>query len=158
MDNQPTKRNNLPLKIGAGVLVILIYLGVTMYIKHTRDTKPAGTADTNTDTNTEQTNGGVAVYKDGTYTATGSYSSPGGQEQITLTVTLAGDKITATDAQTQAATPTSRQFQNEFINNYKPLVIGKNISSLKLTKVAGSSLTSKGFNDALSKIKTQAQS
>jgi uncharacterized protein with FMN-binding domain len=195
MEIEPIKRSNLPIKLGAGILIILIYLGVTMYLKHTRDAKVEDTADANSNTTiTEQTNAAPAAnvpaktpaannaspanntptintptntntpppaataFKNGTYTASGSYTSPGGQEQITVTVTLANDKITATQAETKAASPTSKQYQSEFINNYKPLVVGKSIADLKLNKVAGSSLTSKGFNDAISKIKTQAQS
>lgn len=51
----------------------------------------------------------------------------------------------------------SARFQDLFAQNYKPLVIGKNIDEVQLGKVSGSSLTPMGFNDALAKIKTQAQ-
>jgi hypothetical protein len=35
--------------------------------------------------------------------------------------------------------------------------VGKNINDLKLTKIAGSSLTPMGFNDAVAKIKMKAK-
>lgn len=51
----------------------------------------------------------------------------------------------------------SRKYMSKFSSGYKSLVVGKNISTLSLGKVSGSSLTGKGFNDALSKIKAQAK-
>ena len=42
-------------------------------------------------------------------------------------------------------------------NNVKTLVVGKKITDVKLDKVSGSSLTPKGFNDALEQIKTLAK-
>lgn len=95
-------------------------------------------------------------YKDGTYTATGTYQSPGGQEQIELTVTLEDGVINSTVAETKAASGTSRQYQKEFVNNYGVEIIGKNVDEVKLDRVAGSSLTSNGFNDALDEIKQEA--
>ena len=38
------------------------------------------------------------------------------------------------------------------------MVVGKNIDEVAITKVAGSSLTPKGFTDALEKIKADAKS
>ncbi len=37
------------------------------------------------------------------------------------------------------------------------VVVGKKIDEVQLTKVAGSSLTPKGFMDALEKVKTEAK-
>jgi hypothetical protein len=37
------------------------------------------------------------------------------------------------------------------------VVVGKNINTLNVSRVAGSSLTSMGFNDALTKIKAAAK-
>jgi uncharacterized protein with FMN-binding domain len=95
-------------------------------------------------------------YKDGSYSASGSYNSPGGVERIEVSLTLQGGKITNTTATTKAASSTSRQYQSEFIDNYKELVIGKPIDEVKLSRVAGSSLTSGGFNEAIEKIKQDA--
>ncbi len=96
--------------------------------------------------------------KDGTYTANGTYQSPGGNESIDVTVTLKDSKIVSSSAEPQAASRESMEFQDEFVSNYKKHVIGKDIASLKLSKVSGSSLTSQGFNQAIEKIKSQAQS
>lgn len=99
-----------------------------------------------------------SMYKDGTYEMVGNYVSPGGPETVGATVTLANDIITDTTIEVQATRPTSKEKQEDFAANYKPMVIGKNIDEVVLTKVSGSSLTPKGFNDALEKIKAEAKS
>ena len=98
-----------------------------------------------------------ATYKDGTYKATGDYTSPGGSQEITVSVTLKDNVITATSATSGASDTESKEHQEEFIANYKDLVIGKKISDVKLSRVAGSSLTSQGFNDAIQQIETDAE-
>lgn len=99
----------------------------------------------------------TSVYIDGTYTATGTYTSPGGKESLPVTLTLEGDVIVDVSVQTPATNPTSQKFQTIFADNFTPLVVGKNIDDLNLTKVSGSSLTPAGFNDALAQIKVAAQ-
>lgn len=97
------------------------------------------------------------AYKNGSYTATGSYMSPGGQEQITVSLTLAKDIITDVSVTPGAYDHTSARYQDKFISGYKQYVVGKNIADVSLTIVSGASLTPEGFNDALNQIKAQAQ-
>lgn len=97
-------------------------------------------------------------YKDGVYTAVGDYTSPGGAEEIGVTLTLTNGVITDSSVEVKATRPTSKMKQEDFAAHYKEFVAGKNIDEVELTKVSGSSLSPKGFNDALEKIKTQAQS
>lgn len=99
----------------------------------------------------------VALYKDGIYTANGTYMSPGGQDEIKVTLTLKNDIVTDATVVTVVADRTSQRYQDKFISGYKQYVVGQNISSLKLTVVSGSSLTPEGFNAAVAKIKTQAK-
>jgi lactam utilization protein B len=66
------------------------------------------------------------AYADGSYTADGDYVAPSGQESITVELTIEDD------------------------------VVGKDIDELTVSRVAGSSLTSSGFNAALDDIKRQA--
>ncbi|HTK33096.1 MAG TPA: hypothetical protein VL335_00920 [Candidatus Paceibacterota bacterium] len=99
----------------------------------------------------------AALYKDGTYTANGTYMSPGGQDEIKVTLTLKSDIVTDATVVTVIADHTSQRYQDKFISGYKQYVVGQNISSLNVTVVSGSSLTSTGFNNALAKIKTQAK-
>ncbi|MFU8945685.1 FMN-binding protein [Mycetocola zhadangensis] len=95
-------------------------------------------------------------YTDGEYTATGDYQSPGGPESVTVTLTLADNVVTALDVTGSGSTPNARRFQGEFIDNIADVVVGKPIDDLSVSKVAGSSLTSGGFNNALDQIKDDA--
>lgn len=96
-------------------------------------------------------------YKDGTYSATGKYVSPGGEQSIGVTVTLASNKVTALELDRSHTKGTSASFQEKFASGIDALVIGKNIDELDdITKVAGSSLTSGGFKKALTQIREEA--
>jgi hypothetical protein len=99
----------------------------------------------------------VAVYKNGTYSANGTYNSPGGQDQISVSVTLVNDIITDATVTSIVADRTSQKYQNNFIAGYKQYVVGQNIANVNLTVVSGSSLTPVGFNNALTQIKVQAK-
>lgn len=97
------------------------------------------------------------LYKVGTYTADGSYVSPGGLEKVTVTLSIKDDVVTDTSFQGTSDVSKSERFMGIFASNYKPLVIGQKLTDLNLTKVSGSSLTPMGFNDAVAKIKAQAK-
>jgi uncharacterized protein with FMN-binding domain len=99
-----------------------------------------------------------ATYKDGTYTAPGSYISPGGEEQISVTLTLAKNIITAMKVVTVQADPTATGYEQMFEGGISGATVGKNVNSLNIGVVAGSSLTSMGFNKALATIKADAKS
>lgn len=101
---------------------------------------------------------GSSAYKDGTYTAVGHYNSPEGAEQITVTLTLKSDVVTAASVtNSQTFRSESKEYQGKFISGYQALVVGKKITDIKLTRVSGSSLTPIGWNDAVAKIQTQAK-
>jgi hypothetical protein len=97
------------------------------------------------------------IYKNGTYTATGNYTSPGGAQAITVTVTINNDIVTDTSADPQPSDHESAQYQDIFVENFKQYVVGRNAGNVFLTRVSGSSLTSRGFNGALDQIKQQAK-
>lgn len=94
------------------------------------------------------------VYKDGTYTARGWYGSL--PSSITVTVTLKDDLITGVKVQTHATDPTSLDLQKRFAAAVPAVVIGKRIAEVQVGKLAGSSGTPKGFNEAIEKIKEEA--
>lgn len=96
-------------------------------------------------------------YKNGTYEVVGNYASPGGAEHIDIKLTLENDIVTAAEVTPRATLPASKNFQGLFAANFKQYVVGKNIDEVQLDKVSGASLTPKGFNDALTKIKAQAK-
>lgn len=96
-------------------------------------------------------------YKNGSYTAVGSYSSPGGTDSITIQVAVKDGIITDTSAQSGSTTRESSEYQTDFIAAYKSRVVGKKLSDIKLSRLSGSSLTPIGFNLAIDKIRLQAQ-
>ena len=97
-------------------------------------------------------------YKDGTYTAVGTYAYHAGTESIGVTITLKDGVVDEISVEEMAKAPMSKQMQADFAANYKTEVVGKNIDEVKLGKVSGSSLTPIGFNQAVDNIKTQASS
>lgn len=118
---------------------------------------PAGQA-ANDDANTPAAPeaGAGTEYTDGEYTATGGYTSPGGEETVSVTLTLDDSVVTALDVTGSGSTPNSKKFQGEFIDNISDIVVGQRIDELNVSKVAGSSLTSGGFNAAIDEIKGDA--
>lgn len=99
----------------------------------------------------------ASPYKDGVYSAVGTYNSPGGIDNLGVSVTLKGGVIVDSAVTNQAGDNTSVRYQNMFISGYKQFVTGKNIDEVTIGKVSGSSLTGTGFNAALTKIKIQAK-
>ena len=73
-----------------------------------------------------------------------------------MTVTLESGVITEAQVVSQAVAPVSKSMQADFIANFKPEVVGKNIDEVQVGKVSGSSLTGIGFNAAVEDIKVQA--
>lgn len=99
---------------------------------------------------------GASTYTDGTYTAEGSYSTPESVESISVTVTLDGDVITAVEVTGDPQARESEQYQSQFIGGIADVVVGQDIDSISVSRVAGSSLTSGGFNQAIEEIKSEA--
>jgi|GEM_PF-1190236 len=95
-------------------------------------------------------------YADGTYEARGSYVSPAGAEGVDVSLTLANGIVTDATFASNATNPASVRNQGQFAAGYRQLVVGKPLDELNLRTVNGSSLTPKGFMDAVAKIKVQA--
>ena len=100
---------------------------------------------------------GAATYKDGTYSADGNYVSPNGNETVGVELTIAGGAVSEVKITPHPSNPNTRKFQGEFAGGIKSQVVGKKLDEIKVSKVAGSSLTSGGFNQAVEKIKSEAQ-
>ncbi|HEX9088375.1 MAG TPA: hypothetical protein VF867_12715 [Arthrobacter sp.] len=101
---------------------------------------------------------GSASYKDGTYNADGNYVSPNGNETVGVTLTLAGGAVSDVKITPHPSNPNTKKFQGEFAGGIKAKIVGKKLDEIKVSKVAGSSLTSGGFNEAVEKIKSEATS
>lgn len=147
-------------KLIIGGVVVLVIIGVVIILPKKAVvpvvTEETSATPTSTDATTTAGTPFKSIYKDGTYTATGGYVSPGGPDTVNVSVTLANGIITDATVVSGANDSTSSHYQGIFIANFKPLVVGKNIDDVALSKVSGSSLTSGGFNQALTKIKAEA--
>lgn len=97
-----------------------------------------------------------AEYRDGTYTAHGEYTAPSGRESIEVELTLKDDIVTAVAVTPNATSGNPAMFQRQFAEGIAAEVVGKDIDTLQVSRVGGSSLTSGGFNDALARIKAEA--
>lgn len=99
----------------------------------------------------------VGTYKDGAYSAGGAYTSPAGPESVEVTLMLKDGAVTNVTFKGNAENPKSKMFQEKFGEGISAQVVGKSVDSLDLAVVNGSSLTPKGFMDALEKIKQEAK-
>lgn len=96
----------------------------------------------------------MSKYTNGEYTAEGIYA---GSKSIIVKLTLDSDKIKAVEVTPN--TPNIRMsfnLQKKFAAAVGEVVEGKPIDEVHLDKLAGSSKTTQGFNDALAKIKSEA--
>ena len=127
-----------------------------------QETEPSSTATSapsaGTGSGTASAPAGSAAsgYKDGTYSADGNYRSPNGTETVGVQLTLASGTVSAVEITQHPSNPNTRKFQGEFAGGIADQVVGKSLDEIKVSKVAGSSLTSGGFNQAVEAIKAQA--
>lgn len=138
----------------AGVAGLLVLAGCS----GTADAEDTSAGDTGTDTSTESTDTGAASgdYADGTYTADGSYQTPETVETISVTLTIADGVVSDVEVTGDPQARESEQYQGQFIDGISDEVVGKSLDDLNVSRVAGSSLTSGGFNEAVESIKEQA--
>lgn len=118
----------------------------------------AGASDTQPVTSDAPAASPGGPYADGDYSATGDYQSPGGAEKIDVELTLEGDVVTSVTVTPTATSGQAERYQGEFADGIADAVVGKKIDDLQVDKVAGSSLTSDGFNAAIETIKADATS
>lgn len=94
------------------------------------------------------------VFRDGEYTAIGEY---GGQpSHITVRVVLEDGIIMDVLVTPMATNPTSLDLQQRFAEAVPAVVEGRHISEVRVGRLAGSSGTPVGFNNAIDQIKEQA--
>lgn len=143
----------------AGVAGTLAVVGLTLGACSSTDSDSPATSATAAagQTTGAATATGDTEYRNGEYSATGEYQTPGGTQSIGVTLTLDNDVVTAVNLDRSHTRGTSAEFQEKFDSGIDGEVVGKNINDLDVSKVAGSSLTSGGFNAAVSEIKSEAR-
>jgi|GEM_PF-515556 len=171
-----TQQSNITKKVISGVIALGVLIGITSMIMKDKtpdpatvpprqDTVPTDTATPNSDdtdsfttpTSPESTKVQSTTYTDGTYSASGTYKSPAGSEEVLVTLVVQNDTVLSSTFSATSDSGTSKNFQKQFADGYISQVVGKKLSDINVGKVSGSSLTAKGFNDALSQIKAQAK-
>lgn len=153
-----------PVRIGTALLGVagLATLAGCAGGTTTGDAAPADTAAPVATSAPTSTSGaaagstGTGSYKDGQYEATGQYATPESVETIDVTLTIAGDTVTAVEVTGDPQAAESKRYQSEFIGGIQSEVVGKKLDEISVSKVAGSSLTSGGFNKAVDTIKSEA--
>ena len=174
MDNK--KPNSKLISLGVLIGVVVLVIVVSAITKHTKTAadsavtptvalaSPAKNSTAMASVTTDPTaastvtTSSTSTYKAGTYTESGSYQTPQTTETINVTLTLSSDgTITATSVSQTPQDHDSREYQQRFASSYQSLVIGKNISTLRLGTISGSSLTPTGFDKAVAVIASEAK-
>ncbi|WP_345803225.1 FMN-binding protein [Microbacterium sp. AZCO] len=141
-----------PLRVGAAVVGV----AGAIALAGCSATDSTSSADTGSNDSGSGTTTGSGSYTDGTYTAQGAYTTPESVETISVTVTLENDVITDVEVTGNPKARESKEYQSKFIGGIADVVVGQDIDAISVSRVAGSSLTSGGFNDAIEQIKVEA--
>lgn len=154
-------------KFIASIIAVAVFIGIILLLISRSNTSTVSSANNQTSPVPSVNDNPAAIptadssktnkYKNGVYTATGKYDSPAGLESIGVSITIDNGVITSSSVTANATNNRSYRYQQAFIDGYKKLVVGKNIDTISLDRVSGSSLTPAGFNNALDQIKQQAQ-
>ncbi|MGH7203899.1 MAG: FMN-binding protein [Candidatus Levyibacteriota bacterium] len=156
--NEVQGQNSSKAWIGiVAVIVIIAIVGIGYKYSTQQKPQTLGASDKQSPIMAAEPTEPASPYKDGTYTAEGDYTTHVGQKHISVKITLKNGEITDADVTNQADDKMSEKYQDSFISGYKAQVVGKKIDTVKLSKVAQSSLTPSGFNNALQTIGKQAK-
>lgn len=155
--NTKSNKNTIIMIVAVVIIITLVVGGAAVLKMNNKEQAVVETPADNT-SGADAAPEAAVTYKDGEYSAQGTYSYHSGTESIGVTLTLKDGVIEDVEVEEMAKAPTSKEMQADFAANYKSEVVGKNIDEVNLGKVSGSSLTPKGFNDAIEQIKTQAKS
>jgi uncharacterized protein with FMN-binding domain len=116
----------------------------------------SSSSGSSTGSSANATSDNTTSYKDGTYSADGSYVSPGGREEIAVTVTVKSNLITAVTVTTIKADSEGAHYESQFAGGISAVAVGKSLATLRVGTVAGASLTSQAFNSSLATIRSEA--
>lgn len=134
MENQPERKS--PIKIGSIITVVVMAAVVAGYgflnkMVFTRSQVTTDTAQTTKETMPNWL-GDVAI-KNRCLFGGRSHISPGGEEQMGVTLTFKDGLITDAQIKPMTDRPISLAMQDIFAQNFKQFVIGKNINEVHLT-------------------------
>ncbi|MCA9387152.1 FMN-binding protein [Candidatus Dojkabacteria bacterium] len=135
--------------IGGGVILVTLTIGgIVIYTESQKDS------------NNENQSYSLKDFKDGSYYAEGSFyvDAVSKTETIGVTVTIRDGKITGLETdQIENGEKVVNEYMQKFEDKIKDMVVGKPITEVgDQTIITGSSLTSKGFVDAVENIRRDA--
>ena len=160
--NLPAHKKMLSAAAAASVLLLTAACGssdesdASSTTTSAAPTTDAPTTDTPTEDTPDIGEADAGAYADGDYSAEGSYTNPGGESTVKVDLTINDGTISDITVTPEAQNGTSKQYQEKFAGGVADEVVGKSLDDIKVSKVAGSSLTSEGFNKAIEQIKTDA--
>lgn len=154
--------------VGLLAIVIVVGTGVALGTRKNRD-ETAATAPVATQAQMQQAapaqpmpestspGSGAATtkYRDGTYSATGSYRAPDGTQQLGIRLTIKNDTVAAASGTNEAQGRESAVFEDEFISDFESQVVGMKVDSVSVFTRA--TLTVAGFDNALAQIESHAK-
>lgn len=164
-----TKTDKIILALGAVAIASAAIVGGISLTKTSSNQQSTGASQTSTNdsqtttttSSASQSNINTEVssgYKDGTYTASASYSVPhNGSNSIAVTLTVKDGVITAVNADNSYTDHESSEYIDMFEQALEGKVVGQSVASLSPSRIGGASLTTGGFSDALETIRTQAK-
>lgn len=157
------QQNKLHPAIAA--LVVIFLVGISTAAVATLNKKDTVTSPQLSSTSSQSSTSSAtenltspSTLRDGRYSANASYATPGGNESIGIALLIKDGTIDDVTLKQQPTGGETAEYQSKFASGYKQLVVGKKVSAVHLSRVAGSSLTSNGFNDALEQIQQNAAS
>lgn len=161
MEGQEKKNGGLVTGVIVALVIAVAAYGFYSYSKKSGEGVSVNISEETTPTNVPVATATVVasnyMFKDGTYSSNGKYNSPAGSEEIGVTVTVKGDVITDASVKVLATNPVSNGWQTKVSEGIKSAVVGKKLTDVVLTKVSGSSLTPKAWNEAIAKIQVSAK-
>ena len=158
MQLSPTARRGSALVGIAGALLLAGCAAEASSAETTKDAPaPQRTATASASSTASADSGSGGAYRDGTYTAGGSYQTPETVEKISVSLTIHDDTVTAVKVTGDPQAAETRHYQAQFIGGIAAQVVGKKLDAISVSRVSGSSLTSKGFTQALDTIRAEAK-
>lgn len=145
-------RHRVAVAIATSILVAAIAAGCSSGTSED-GTAPATPSSTPA-TTTPRPSAGSSRYRDGDYEAKGWYG--GLPSNIDVAITLRDDRIIDVQVTANATDPTSLDYQQRFAAAVPDVVAGRPIDEVRISRLAGSSGTPDGFNEAIEKIKDEA--
>lgn len=123
-------------------------------------TSPSGSpsgSSTGSSTQSSSPTADPTAFTAGTYEVQAQYNNPDGVTSIKVSLSLDDDgTVTDVTVTPEATGGNGLMFQKIFAENIGAEVVGKPITEIEVDKVAGSSLTSAGFNSAVDAVIAQA--